>query len=72
MLTYANFQFKPKKGPKAQEASFGPKISSAFSIVANQFSKPPNLAPIFSTSHHFKPFGPHTPTKMEVEHPPPG
>ena len=46
-----------------QEASFGPKMSSESSIFVkkkkkkkNQFSKPPNLALICSTSPNFQPF----------------
>ena len=53
-----------------QEASFGPKISSASSIVVNKsVQQPTNLAPICSTNPYFRPFRPHTPTKMKVEYP---
>ena len=49
----------------------GSKISSTSSMLSkNQFRKPSNLAPIRSTSPHFRVFGPHSSYKMKVEYPP--
>ena len=56
-----NYSRKPHLG---QKSVLQPALSK------NQFSKPSNLAPIRSTSPHFRPFGPHIPTKMKIEYPP--
>ena len=65
-LNLVNFQFlRIKKLAKnlVQEASFGPKISSASSILVK---KSVQQAPKFGADLFYKP-----PTKMKVEYPPP-
>ena len=68
-----NLHFKASKLGKISVLK--PKIWSNFNSKSlieqkNQFFKTPNLAAVRSLIPYFRPFGPHTHTKMKVEHPP--
>ena len=69
---FSVFSLKLAKKKKVQEASFGPNISSASSIVIKKSVK---QVPKFGVDQLYKPlfcpFRSHTPTKMKVEYPPP-